>query len=110
MKGSVLLPAREFLVFQPGMSKTESVRSLAEKGRMARHIVTEGLLLAGAGGTLGWWITKWAVRTWAVATASPYQVVDYSVNSGTLAYLVTTSVAVAILVSFGPIAKVYEWE
>jgi len=78
----------------------------AGHGRMIRHILTESVLLAGAGGALGWWITKWAVRSWAVATSSPYQVVDYSVNSGTLAYLVAVSVAVAILVSFAPISRV----
>jgi hypothetical protein len=46
------------------------------------------------------------VRTWAVATFSPYQVVDYSVNSSTLAYLAATSAAVAILVSIAPICRV----
>jgi putative ABC transport system permease protein len=78
----------------------------AGHGRMVRHILAESLLLAGAGGALGWWISKWAVRTWAVATASPFQVVNYSVNSGTLAYLVAISAAVTILVSLVPISRI----
>jgi putative ABC transport system permease protein len=78
----------------------------AGHGRMVRHILAESFLLVGAGGALGWWISKWAVRTWAVATASPFQVVDYSVNSGTLAYLVAISAAVTILVSLVPISRI----
>jgi putative ABC transport system permease protein len=80
----------------------------AGHGRMVRQILTESVLLAGAGGALGWCITKWAVRTWAVATSSPYQVVDYSVNSGTLTYLLAISIAVATLVSLAPIGKVVQ--
>ncbi|MBV9506403.1 MAG: ABC transporter permease [Acidobacteriia bacterium] len=78
----------------------------AGRGRMVLQILSESILLAGAGGALGWWMAKWAVRTWAVATFSPYQVVDYSVNSGTLAYLAATSAVVAILVSLPPISRI----
>jgi len=80
----------------------------AGRGRMVRQILTESVLLAGAGGALGWWIAKWAVRTWAVATFSRYQIVDYSVTSGTLAYLAAASAAVAILVSIAPISRVVQ--
>jgi predicted permease len=78
----------------------------AGRGRIIRHVLTQSILLAGAGGALGWWIAKWAVRTWAVTTFSPYQVVDYSINSSTLAYLAATSAAVAILISIAPVSRV----
>jgi hypothetical protein len=38
---------------------------------MMRHILMDGIVLAAAAGIVAWWITKWSVRAWAVATASP---------------------------------------
>ena len=80
----------------------------AGQGRMIRQMFVESLLLAGVAGVLGWWITNWSVRTWAVATASRYQVLDYTVDSSTLAYLVAISVAAGILVSLAPIGRVVQ--
>ncbi len=51
---------------------------------MMRQILVESLALARVAAALGWWITKWSVRTWAVATASRYQILDYG-GFGTLA-------------------------
>jgi len=48
------------------------------------------------------------VRTWAVETASIYQILDYTLDSGTLAYLVAISVAAAILFSLAPMGKVLQ--
>ncbi len=80
----------------------------AGQGRMMRQIFVENLTLASMAGVLGWWIAKWSVRTWAVVTASPYQVLDYTVDSGSLAYLVAISVATAILFSLAPIGRVLQ--
>ena len=77
-------------------------------GRMARQIVVESLMLAAIAGALGWWITTWSVRTWAAVTASRYQVLDYTVDSGTLAYLVAISGAAAMLCSLAPIGRVVQ--
>ena len=77
----------------------------AGQGRMIRQILMESLVLAAVAGTLAWWITNWAIRSWAAATASQYQILDYRVDSGTLTYLVTISVVAAILFSIVPIAK-----
>jgi len=95
-----------------GRSREFSTRIALGAGqwRMVWQILEESLMLAGAGGALGWWITNWAVRTWAVATASPYQVVDYTINSGIFAYLVAISIAAAILVSLPPIGRVVRME
>ncbi len=78
----------------------------AGQNRMVRQILVESLMLAGAAGALGWWITQWGVRTWAVETASRYQVLDYTVDSGTLAYLVAIWAAAAIFVSLAPMVRV----
>jgi putative ABC transport system permease protein len=77
----------------------------AGQARMIRQILVESLALASMAGILAWWITKWSVRTWAVATASRFQVLDYTVGSGTLAWLVAISVGAAILFSLAPIGR-----
>ena len=73
---------------------------------MVRQILTESVLLAGAGGALGWWIATWSVRTWAAATASRFQILDYAVDDGTLAYLIAISIAAAMLCGLAPISRV----
>jgi predicted permease len=80
----------------------------AGQWRMMRQIFVESLMLAGVAGALGWWITNWSVRRWAAATASRYLAVDYTIDSGILAYLVALSVAAAMLFSLAPIAKVLQ--
>ena len=79
----------------------------AGRWRMIRHIIVESLTIASIAGTLGYWIAKWGVRTFAVATASIYQILDYTVDSGTLAYTVTISVGAALLFSLAPIGSVW---
>jgi hypothetical protein len=56
----------------------------AGQGRMMRQMFTESVVLAVAAAAIGWWITNWSVRTWIVVTASRYQVLDYTIDSGTL--------------------------
>jgi hypothetical protein len=58
-----------------GRSREFSTRIALGAGqeRMMRRILVESLALASLAAALGWWITKWSVRTWAVATASRYQ-------------------------------------
>jgi MacB-like protein/FtsX-like permease family protein len=80
----------------------------AGQGRMMRQMFTESLVLTGVAGAIGWWITVWSVRTWVAVTASRYQVLDYTVDSGTLAYLVAISVAAALLCSLAPIGRVVQ--
>ncbi len=74
--------------------------------RMTRQILVEGLVLSCLAGTFAWWIAKSGVRAWASATASPFQIVDYTVDSGTFAYLAALSVTAAVLFSLGPICRV----
>ena len=80
----------------------------AGPGRMIRQVLMESLVLASAAGTLGWWIANWAIRSWAAATASRYQILDYRVDTGTLTYLAAISAAAGILFSLVPIAKLVQ--
>ncbi len=80
----------------------------AGQGRIVRQIFVESLALASVAAALGWWIARWSVRTWAAATASRYEVLDYTVDSGILAYLFAISVGAAILFSLPPIARVLQ--
>lgn len=80
----------------------------AGRGRMMRQIFIESLTLTSVAGVLGWWIAKWGVRTWAVETASIYQILDYTLDSGTLAYLAAISLASAILFSMAPMGRVLQ--
>src|SRR5215470_169179 len=94
-----------------GKSKDFSCRIAlgASQVRMMRHILIDGIVLAAAAGIVAWWITKWSVRAWAVATASPYVVLDYAVDGSTLAYLVGVCVLSAFVFSLAPVAKVLQF-
>lgn len=95
-----------------GRSREFSIRIALGAGhwRMVRRILTESLLLAGASGALGWWIATWSVRTWAAATASRYQVLDYALDDGTLTYLIAISIATALLCAVAPIGCLLRFE
>jgi predicted permease len=80
----------------------------AGRGRIMRQIFVESLALTGVAGALGWWIAKWGVRTWAVETASNNQILDYRLDSWTLAYLVAISLAAAFLFSLAPMGRVLQ--
>ena len=80
----------------------------AGPGRITRQILVEGVTVASVAGALAGWITRWGVHTWAVATASPHQILDYRVDAGTLAYLTAVSLTAALLFSVGPIARIMQ--
>jgi putative ABC transport system permease protein len=71
--------------------------------RMLRQVLIENTVLASAGGAIAWCITYAGVRAWADATASPFQIADYSVNVRTQAYVIGITMFAAILFSLGPL-------
>jgi len=71
--------------------------------RMLRQVLIESLVLASAAGVIGWWITSAGVRAWADATASPFQIADYSLNNRTQAYVAGITLLAAALFSVGPL-------
>jgi putative ABC transport system permease protein len=78
----------------------------AGQGRLMRQLFIESLVLTGVAGAFGWWITNWGVRAWTTITASRYQVLDYTVDAGTLAYLVAISVLAAVGCTLTPISRI----
>jgi putative ABC transport system permease protein len=71
--------------------------------RMLRQVLIESAVLALAAGVIGWWITFVGVSVWADATASPFQVADYSLNIRTQAYVIGITIGAAMLFSLGPL-------
>lgn len=76
--------------------------------RMMRQVFVECLMLAGAAGAIGWGIAAWSLPQWAAATVSPYQVLDYRLNGGSLGYLAALSLAAAVLVSLAPATRLFQ--
>jgi predicted permease len=76
------------------------------RGRVARQMLIESIVVAALAAAPAWWIIGWSVRRWAEATASRYLVLDYSVTVGTLAYLISIAIAAAILVALLPMVRV----
>jgi predicted permease len=80
----------------------------AGRTRIVSQILIESLMVAGTAGIVALWITKWSVRAWAVATASQYQILDYRLDSRTVAYLAAVSLSAAILFSVVPMMKILQ--
>jgi predicted permease len=80
----------------------------AGRSRMVRQMLLESAMVAAGAGLPAWFLTAWSTRHWAAFAASPYQVVDYRVNGGTLSYLAGVSIAAAALVSLAPVVRVLQ--
>jgi putative ABC transport system permease protein len=80
----------------------------AGQARMIRQILFENLVLASVAALAGWAIATWSVRRWAATTASRYQILDYTIDSSTLAYLIAISGASALFLSVAPIVRVMQ--
>ena len=80
----------------------------AGHARTIRQILLGSLMMAGVAGAIGWLITSWSLRRWTIVTASQYQVLDYSLDGATLAYLVALSLVASLLLSAAPIVRVMQ--
>lgn len=80
----------------------------AGQGRMIRQVLMESFTIAAVAGAAGWWIAKWCVHQWDLATFSMYQVLDYTVDFRTFSYLAAITLGAAILFSLAPVARVMQ--
>jgi predicted permease len=80
----------------------------AGQARMIRGIAIESTLLTAVAAPVAWWLTTWSVRAWSIATASRYQVLDYTVDAGMLAYLLAVAAIATVLFSMAPIARLHQ--
>ena len=69
----------------------------AGRWRIVRQMLLESAIIAGASAVPAWSLTKWSMAQWTALAESRYQMVDYSVTAGTLAYLAVVSVAAGVL-------------
>jgi predicted permease len=94
-----------------GRTREMSVRVALGAGRwrIARQLVTESLLLAAAGGALGWWIAHAAVRVYSLAERGPglvsWRVLDYTMDYRILAYLAAITIATGVLFGLAPVGR-----
>jgi len=79
----------------------------AGQARMMRQVFVESLTLASIAGGIAWWVTTWSLHRWETVTESRFQVLDYAVDSRTLAYLLAISAAAA-LCSLAPIGRILQ--
>jgi len=95
-----------------GRSRELSIRIALGAGRwrMIRQFLAESSILSGVGGVLGWWIAKWSVRVYATATASRYQVLDFSMDHGALVYVALISIMAAVLFGLIPAVRVLRFD
>ncbi len=81
----------------------------AGRWRIARQLLTESLMLAVAGGTLGWWIAKGAVHAYSLAERGPgfisWRVLDYTMDYRILAYLAVITIATGVLFGLAPAGR-----
>lgn len=77
----------------------------AGEWRLMRQLLAESLLLAAAGGMLAWWLASASTRLWAAATASRYQILDYTLGAGTLGYVAAVSLAAAAMFGVVPMLR-----
>ncbi len=73
------------------------------RGRLARQFLTEGLVFASVGGTLGAGIAYWAIRSFSVVRPVELPIgAHVQMNGPVLAFLAGTSVITAILFGWFP--------
>ncbi len=89
-----------------GRSREISVRIALGAGRwrIIRQLLIESVMLSSLGGALGWWIAKWGVHAYDLAMAhkASWLVIDDTMDSRVLGYLIAISIGTGILFGLAP--------
>ena len=92
-----------------GRAREVSVRIALGAGRwrIIRQLLMESILLSAIGGMFGWGLAQWGLRAYkdAMVDHTAWMVIDYSMDSSVLAYLVAISVATGILFGLAPATR-----
>jgi len=103
--------ANLMLARSAGRDREIAVRTAlgAGRGRLVRQFLTESVLLAFLGGTLGLVVAPWIIRVLAAVSGSSAlglwgsaDLADVRVNAGVLAFTLTVSLATGILAGLAP--------
>lgn len=92
-----------------GRFRDVSVRMALGAGRwrIIRQLLIESVLLAAIGGFCGWWIAKWGVHVYELATNPAVgewrrDLLDYSMDYHVLAYVMAISIGTGLLFGLAP--------
>ena len=89
-----------------GRSREISVRIALGAGRwrIIRQLLIESVMLSAMGGAFGWLIAKWAVRAYQLAMVykSSWLILDYTMDSRVLGYLIAISIGTGLLFGLAP--------
>lgn len=101
-----------------GRSREISVRIALGAGRwrIIRQLFLESTLLSAAGAFFGWWIAKFGLRIYTVASSGPSvsdainstwfdNMLDYSMDARVFVYLVAISIGTCLLFGLAPAGK-----
>ena len=89
-----------------GRSREISIRIALGAGRwrIIRQLLIESVMLSAMGGILGWWIAKLGVRAYQLAMAykASWLILDYTMDSRVLGYLIAISIGTGLLFGLAP--------
>ncbi len=79
----------------------------AGRWRIIRQLLIESVLLSAIGGFFGWWIAKWGIRAYELATNPPVgewrrDLLDYTMDYRVFAYVMAISLGTGLLFGFAP--------
>ncbi len=76
----------------------------AGRWRIIRQLLIESVMLSALGGVFGWLIAKWAVRAYQLAMVykSSWLILDYTMDSRVLGYLIAISIGTGLLFGLAP--------
>lgn len=80
----------------------------AGRSRIVRQLLIENLLLSAIGGFFGWWIAKWSLRAYELATNPALgewrrDLLDYTMDLHIFLYVVAISTGTSLLFGFAPL-------